>query len=564
MLFSELKSGRFNETITIDGQSLQIKSVGFVKNALRSPIEHASGSPLIDFVISEGEGMQNYSFSKGEQVVLGQTILGFNDEADVRFEQEGDSLYIMSDIDLEIRSMTGGDVESIIAGTRTKVKQMTLYAFNGYLILVKQFYPKAIMRVIRDTSGNSPEDAVILELSDGNRKNTVNVFGREGQIGTPVDYSIGSMSVELAYGSDPIYLPFELYLKDFQLERYIGSDSPSSFASEITLIDNEKNVERDIRVFMNNTLKYRGYRFYQSSYDQDELGTVLSVNKDYWGTLITYIGYFLMALGMVLSLLNKNSYFQSLILRLKELNKAKLTTLLALFMLIGGQSYANDAATAGIPSIDSQLVDEFSELWVHGRDGRIEPMSTLSSEVLRKVSRKSSFNGKSPDEVVLSMHLYPELWQTVPMVKVDKQVAEKLGTMDARVTVLDFFDESGQYRILEEVQAAYNKTPAVRTQYDKNFIYADERLNVCFMVFNGDYFTFFPAVNQDDAWFAVGSNPIGYPSADSLFVNRSFELLKESLSPNADVQPIQILTTVANFQEKFGADVFTNLYQKNS
>ena len=564
VLFSELKSGRFNESITVNGQSIQIKSVGFVKNALRAPIEHASGSPLIDFVISEGDGMQSYSFSKGEQLVLGQTILGFNDESDVRFEQEGDSLYIVSDIDLEIRSMTGDDVEQISAGTRTKVKQMTLYAFDGYLILVKQFYPKALMRVVRDTSGNSPEDAVVLELSDGTRKNTINVFGREGQIGTPVNYNIGNMSVELAYGSDPIYLPFELYLKDFQLERYIGSDSPSSFASEITLIDTEENVERDIRVFMNNTLKYRGYRFYQSSYDQDELGTVLSVNKDYWGTLVTYIGYFLMALGMVLSLLNKNSYFQSLIRHLKEINKAKLTSLLVLTMFVGGQTFADDAAMAGIPSIDSELVDEFSELWVHGRDGRIEPMSTLSSEILRKVSRKSSFYGKSPDEVVLSMNLYPELWQTVPMVKVDKQVADKLGVVDTRVTVLDFFDESGQYRILEEVQAAYNKTPAVRTQYDKNFIYADERLNVCFMVYKGDYFTFFPAVNQDDAWHAAGSNPVGYPSADSLFVNRSFELLKESLSPGADVQPIQILTTIANFQEKFGGEILPTSFKKTA
>ena len=35
---------------------------------------------------------------------------------------------------------------------------------------------------------------------------------------------------------------------------------------------------------MNNVLDYQGYRF-QSSYDQDELGTVLSVNHDFWGYL---------------------------------------------------------------------------------------------------------------------------------------------------------------------------------------------------------------------------------------------------------------------------------------
>ncbi len=42
---------------------------------------------------------------------------------------------------------------------------------------------------------------------------------------------------------------------------------------------------------MNNILSSGGYRFYQSSYDPDELGTVLSVNHDRWGTSVTYLGY---------------------------------------------------------------------------------------------------------------------------------------------------------------------------------------------------------------------------------------------------------------------------------
>ena len=145
----------------------------------------------------------------------------------------------------------------------------------------------------------------------------------------------GKTPVKLTYGSEPVALPFGLHLRDFQLERYIGSESPSSFASEITLADHERGVKRDMRIFMNNTLKYRGYRFYQSSYDQDELGTVLSVNKDFWGSLVTYAGYFLMAVGMILSLLNKNSYFAFLVRHLKELNRTKAVAGLTGLMLSG-------------------------------------------------------------------------------------------------------------------------------------------------------------------------------------------------------------------------------------
>ncbi len=60
---------------------------------------------------------------------------------------------------------------------------------------------------------------------------------------------------------------------------------------------------------MNNVLKYKGYRFYQSSYDPDEMGTVLSVNHDRAGMLVTYTGYALLFLFILLSLLSRKSLF---------------------------------------------------------------------------------------------------------------------------------------------------------------------------------------------------------------------------------------------------------------
>lgn len=554
VLFSELTSGGFDETVSIEGKSMRFKSVGFVKNALRTPVEHPGGSPLIDFVISAGQGMQSFAFQPGEKINLGPAVVGFGPDADICFEQEGDSLFVIADRDLEIRSMGGTPPGLLPAGTRSAVKLMHLYAFDNYLLLVKKFYPRALIRVTRDASGNSPEDAVIVEVSDGQRESLVNVFGRRGQLGDPATYMAGKVPVKLTYGSEPVKLPFELHLRDFQLERYIGSESPSSFASEVTLIDKERGITRDVRIFMNNTLKYKGYRFYQSSYDQDELGTVLSVNKDFWGSLVTYIGYFLMAMAMILSLLNKNSYFGLLVRRLKELNRVKAVAALVVLMLAAGNVRGNEAAVAGIPSLDKRLVADFEELWVHGRDGRIEPMSTLTGEILRKISRKSSYYGKSPAEVVLSMHLYPELWRTVPMIKVEKQVAARLGIAGNYATAADFFDQEGHYKLLQQVQTAYSKMPAFRNQFEKDLIYTDERVNICFMVYKGEFFTFFPPVNQKDAWFAAGSEPTGYPQADSLFVNRSFQLLKESLN-GGEVQPRQILSTVAAFQEKFGSEI---------
>ncbi len=555
VLFSEVSYRELNESISIGSQTLGVKSIGFVKNAVRTPAEHPNGSPMIDFVVSAGKGMQAFTFSPGEVINIGPTTLGFNNNADIRFSVKEDKLFVTADIELQLRSMAGGDPIPIPAGTLEEVKTMHLYAFGSYLIIVKKYYPKAIVRVTREPSGNSHEDAVIVEVSDGQRKSIVNVFGRAGQVGTPVSVAFGGTNLELTYGSEPLNIPFKLRLKDFQLERYIGSESPSSFASEIELIDDARNEKRDVRIFMNNTLKYRGYRFYQSSYDQDELGTVLSVNKDYLGTLVTYIGYLLMTLGMIIALINKNSYFQFLVRHLKELNKKGIAIIIFAITMFGGNLQASEGSTAGIPSLEKQLVEDFSELWVHGRDGRIEPMSTLSGEILRKLCRKSSLNGMSPDEVVLSMKLYPDLWKTVSFLKIDKEVAATLGVQGKYTSASQIFDVNGQYRIADQVKAAYAKMPAFRNKLDKAYINLDERVNICFLVFNGELLTLFPPANLSDPWWSPGGRPIGLPSADSLFVNRSFDLLLESMNPSSDLQPRQILATVAAYQKKFGSEI---------
>ena len=88
-------------------------------------------------------------------------------------------------------------------------------------------------------------------------------------------------------GPEEKVLPFSLKLKDFTLKRYPGSNSPSSYESLVTLTDKELGLNEDHKIFMNNILNHRGYRFYQSSYDMDEKGTILSVNDDLPGTLIT-------------------------------------------------------------------------------------------------------------------------------------------------------------------------------------------------------------------------------------------------------------------------------------
>lgn len=116
----------------------------------------------------------------------------------------------------------------------------------------------------------------------------------------------GEKSNIVMLGEKKIELDFYIALKDFTLSRYPGSRSPSEFYSDIKVIDKLNNKEFDEQIYMNHTLIYGGYKFFQTSYDNDEKGTILTVNKDP-GVEITYIGYFLLFLGLILNLFNKQS-----------------------------------------------------------------------------------------------------------------------------------------------------------------------------------------------------------------------------------------------------------------
>jgi cytochrome c-type biogenesis protein CcsB len=566
VIFSPLSHSGFNEKIAVDGRSVQVKSVGFIKNAVRTIAEDPSGSQMIDFVVSQGQGRENFVFAKNDKVNLGSVVVGYEvPDANFLFINRGDKLFMASDRQVEIRSMTGGETEFVQPHDTVEVKTMQLYAIDGYLLLVKNYYQHAITTVSEDKTGNASEDAVVLEVRDGSKTQTLNVFGRHGIEGAPTNAIIGNSVLELSYGAIPYYLPFTLKLNDFQMERYPGSESPSSFASELTLIDQEMNVNRNVRVFMNNTLNYRGYKFFQSSYDQDEGGTVLSVNADELGTDVTYLGYFLLGLGFVLALFNKNSRFQGLIQKVKQYSKPVGMTVLVLFVLNLHSARANSSELAQIPKIDQAILDDFSRLWIQGSDERIEPVSTLASEILRKVSRQSEFDGRSPEEVMLGLYLYPELWRNVSLVYItNDQLKSALGVTERRIPLTSFFDEKGNYKLMEQVKAAFAKMPAFRNTFEKELINLDERLNICFMVINGDMFSLFPGPTKAQKWNAVGSSPVGLTSSDSLFINRGFELLKESFKGQSNgVNGRQIFASIAAYQAKYAGSYLPSESKKN-
>jgi len=174
----------------------------------------------------------------------------------------------------------------------------TLYQVADQQFVFKGLKEHSKKMLVSSGVRNTGKTVLTLRVSDGDQSKIVQLEGGQGVIPDHVVFNFQGLTYEMEYGAMRLPLPFAIRCNDFTLDKYPGSMVASSFESEVTLIDEKKDYQRNQRIFMNNVMDYGGYRFFQSSYDQDEKGTILSVNHDWWGTNITYLGYLMMTIGM--------------------------------------------------------------------------------------------------------------------------------------------------------------------------------------------------------------------------------------------------------------------------
>ena len=96
-------------------------------------------------------------------------------------------------------------------------------------------------------------------------------------LGAPQGFSCGGRTWKIAMRTARYYKPYSVTLQKFTHERYAGTDIPKNFASKVTLIDPERNVSRDVLIYMNHPLRYRGETFYQAGFQPDDSATILQV-----------------------------------------------------------------------------------------------------------------------------------------------------------------------------------------------------------------------------------------------------------------------------------------------
>ena len=130
-------------------------------------------------------------------------------------------------------------------------------------------------------------------------------------------------------------LPFYLALRDFEVRYDADGVTPSDYVSHVVLSSKEGKEETTIS--MNNIGRVSGFRIYQTSYDDDEQGSVFTVSYDPWGTAITYAGYLLLALSMIWVSFSKKQNSKSKIQNSETENNVQFSILNSQFSILNSQ-----------------------------------------------------------------------------------------------------------------------------------------------------------------------------------------------------------------------------------
>ena len=113
-------------------------------------------------------------------------------------------------------------------------------------------------------------------------------------------------------GGEKRTLPFSISLEDFEIIYYKGTRAPMDYVSRITVSAENNSESLEGEISMNKIFSFMNYRFYQSGYDANGQGTVLSVSHDPYGIGITYTGYSILLVSIILFFLNPQSTFRQL------------------------------------------------------------------------------------------------------------------------------------------------------------------------------------------------------------------------------------------------------------
>ncbi|MEO1448166.1 MAG: cytochrome c biogenesis protein CcsA [Bacteroidota bacterium] len=508
--FAALGNNNWQESYSLGGQEVEVEVLDFIANPQQSLIEDPNGVPALKMVIAGNQGREEYVLSQGQQKKIRSQVFNFGPELipgaiNIRYGDGQLMMHVPRTFQQTVMATQSRDTVPADGNLHPLVLR-ALYTDGLTSVVFPEFQAKGKSAIISTDPKVKRESIVGLKMAvrSGGQSEEIMVYGREGYPGQGVPVHLGNLHLTVQYGPRQKELPFALQLRRFEMEKYPGTNNAASYASEVTLIDKRAGLKENHRIYMNNILNYDGYRFFQSSFDKDEKGTYLSVNHDFWGTWVSYLGYALLTFGMIWSLISRKTRFHFLRQQIRKVRARREAMVIALLLAGASPLWAQTNATLP-PMVSAKHAKAFSEVIVQDFNGRMKPMHTMTREVLRKIYRKESLGTYNADQVFLSMFAQPQAWYSVPLIKIGKhpELRDKLGVAGKYAAYKDFFNKDGSYKFREEMRTAQSRPPIDRGKFEKELLKLDERMNILSMIFSGHLMTVIPQPGaENNTWIS--------------------------------------------------------------
>lgn len=556
------------------GKQISVKATDFIQRKKDSLIADNNGTEFLHVVSAGNTGRENIYIKAGESKSINGTLVTFNRaiEGAVEFNNTSGNLMIKTPVDASFMTMATQATGTTKKDEYQPLVLRSLYTVNDLKLVVPEGLKKGKLIAYEGDRKKDKDvsDQLTVEVQGPKTKLLVDLPVEKGNPNAFKQISLDGMNIILGFGPKVYNTPFSLKLEKFVMETYPGSSSPSAYESHVQIIDNGKQTP--YKIYMNHVLNHGGYRFFQASFDPDRKGTVLSVNHDFWGTLITYIGYFFLFGGMFVIFFWKGTHFWKLNKMLKDVNRKRITMvlLLLLSMNLSAQKIdthgtdgsaktthsANDGHNHGdvdllseesAPkknqnslalrsprqitadeiiaknTISKEHADKFGYLLVQNYEGRIVPVSTQALDVLRKLYKHDKFNGTdgkslTAEQWFLSINTDTASWTMVPIIRVGSKGGEELRKKTKAdykdpkslgdqyyTSLMNLFpaDATGalHYVLEEDYQEAFRKKPAEQTNYDKEVIAVNDRVQAFNEFFSGQFMRIVPVQNDpNNTW----------------------------------------------------------------
>jgi len=616
-------SGRMTNDFEHEGvygvQPFKIELEKFIVNAEKDIVESDTGDSYLKMVEAGGGNPHNHYLKDGEKAQnIHNTLVSLNNYQDgaINITTKDGQLFIQSPFEGEYLQMATMNEGKLYKDSIQPLMLRSRYVIGEMQIVFPKPVTKGEFDIVEKSSLlKNGEDGVVLKITTKNESKRALLLGGLGTNNQFERVEVGGLEFDFRYGAKVLDLPFSIKLNDFVADKYPGSETAyASFMSKVTVKD-EESGDFDYEIFMNNILDHKGYRFFQARFDENETRTILSVNHDFYGTWVTYIGYFLLYFAMMAILFDKNTRFADLKRYLEKVKtqKSKLLSILFVAFTIGlnaqEQHSENDGhnhdqqellteqveehsendghdhakrqerkapTKADIDSVlmanvaPKEIADDFGRLVIQDVGGRMMPIDTYASELLRKVSKSDTYEDLTANQVFLSIQESPMLWYNVPVIYLKSKKSDSLRTIlgidktKSFATLLDFFGDDFRYKLdpyLEEATSAQ-----IKSGIQKEFVEANERVNILSAAIEGRALKIFPIPNDaNNKWisaFEYKNDGFKEKVNDTIYGNyiqSSFDYYLYNLNNDKQTKDFtkskKLLSEFAKLQNKLGAEV---------